>query len=163
MTTREPTEEPFEPIYPRKGEVHHYYTFVKDVPKKKEERKFSLRLGGDILNDIFKRYLSVEAYRKEILFGVEGVDNSSLFHVDENDSYGLNKVLIEGILQNSFNSEYLVVEDDVLMREIGRALKELHDDTEIEDGPFLIEEMEKFEIAKEQSRNRLKESRNQMQ
>ncbi|GFT21927.1 hypothetical protein TNCV_2383161 [Trichonephila clavipes] len=153
------TPEPFEPIYPKNSVGNHYYTFVKDVPKEEEERKFSIWPSRNVLNNLLKHYLSSEECRVGILYGVEGVDHPSLFHIDENYSYGLNKAVIKGILQNYFRSEYVRVDDDAVFQEIGRALKELHDDTEIEDGPFLIEEMEKYKRAEEQKKS-LKEYRN---
>ncbi|GFW64866.1 hypothetical protein TNCV_3067231 [Trichonephila clavipes] len=159
MTTPKSTE-PFEPIYPKNSVGNHYYTFVKDVPKKEEEHKFSVRFSRDLIKNALKNYITSEAFRVGILYGVEGVDGSSLFHIDENGLYGLNKVVIKGILQSIINSEYVAAEDDAVFQEIGCAFKELQE-IGTENSPFLIEEMEKYKIAEEQKKY-LKENRNQV-
>ncbi|GFX42118.1 hypothetical protein TNCV_2135331 [Trichonephila clavipes] len=135
MTTPKSTE-PFEPIYPK------------------------IRFSRDLIKNALKNYITSEAFRVGILYGVEGVDGSSLFHIDENGLYGLNKVVIKGILQSIINSEYVAAEDDAVFQEIGCAFKELQE-IGTENSPFLIEEMEKYKIAEEQKKY-LKENRNQV-
>ncbi|GFU46539.1 hypothetical protein TNCV_3010481 [Trichonephila clavipes] len=162
MTTRKPTE-PFGPIYPQ-NEGYQYHTSVEEV-QKKEEHELSVQLGRHIIKELFKKYLSNEYYRLEIFLEDNEVKNPSFLLLKENYLYGLNKVLIRAILKNkSFDSEYLAIEDEAVMQELGCALKELHDDTTIEKDHFLIAEMETFEIAEAQKIYRLKESNaNQMQ
>ncbi|GFY39380.1 hypothetical protein TNIN_2521 [Trichonephila inaurata madagascariensis] len=112
-------------------------------------------IGSEVLKDMFKRYLSDEDHRNEIFSETEGVDHMSLLQMNENSLYVINKALVRAILKkNSFVSEYIRLEEDVLMQELGCALNELCKVTKEGVGNFVIGEMEKFELAKEQYKNR---------
>ncbi|GFX92670.1 hypothetical protein TNCV_4087751 [Trichonephila clavipes] len=128
-------------------------TVVEGIPeRKKEESSFSVTFGSEVLISLFKKYLSDEEYRNEIFSKTEGVDDMSLFQVNENFEYVMNKVIILAIIKNFYDSKYLVVEDHLLMPAIKRALNELNEDVEIEVDDFLMEEMGKLELVKEQKK-----------
>ncbi|GFS57429.1 hypothetical protein TNIN_50801 [Trichonephila inaurata madagascariensis] len=132
---------------------------------RKKKKNVSLKcLSREVLKDMFKEYLSKFAFRLDIFLETREVNDMSLFQWNEDSLYSLNKVLLQAILKKkSYDFKYLRVEDDVLMHELGRALKEVHDDPRIELDEYLTKEIEKFEFIIEQNRNGLKESRNQMQ
>ncbi|GFQ95569.1 hypothetical protein TNCT_124381 [Trichonephila clavata] len=151
MTTKKPTDA-LEVNFSKYEGGGYYYNFVKDARPKKEEEDplFSVRLGRPFLKSLFKKYLSDEEYRNQMFSEAEGVDDMSLLRINENSAYVMNKAVIQMVIKDSFDCKHLLVFEDLVMYSLEDALNELHEDINIEMDNFLMEEMEKFELAKKQ-------------